>query len=74
MKLILHELRYVVDRIDWTLLKVVYMAYIAQVPFRNVAYYRHEQRETLKDLGFEWIPEMDDDHTWLSELEPVFCS
>lgn len=49
-------------------LKVIYVAYIAQVIFRNVAYYRHEQRDTLKDIGFEMIGEMNEDDKWIAEI------
>ena len=49
-------------------LKVIYVAYVAQVIFRNVAYYRHEQRETLKDIGFEMISEMDENDKWIAEI------
>lgn len=51
----------------WILYKVIYVAYIAQVPFRNIAYYRHEQRDTLKDIGYETIPEMNEEDKWISE-------
>jgi len=49
-------------------IKVVIMAYGAQVPFRNWAYYRHVQLPPLKDLGFEIIPEISDDLQFISEL------
>lgn len=48
--------------------KVFFVAYVAQVPFRNVAYFRHEQRETLKDIGFQLISELDEENKWISEL------
>jgi hypothetical protein len=66
------ESDYVFQRFLFTIYRVVYVAYIAQVPFRNIAYYRHEQRDTLKDLGFDLIPELGEDNKWLSEL--VFIS
>lgn len=47
--------------------KVVFVAYVAQVLFRNIAYYRHEQRETLKDIGFEIVPAIAENDKWISE-------
>eukprot|EP00959_Pyramimonas_sp_CCMP1952_P196601 4110720-Pyramimonas_sp.AAC.4 len=38
------------------------------VPFRNLAYYRHEQLPPLKDLGFEIIPEIASEWQFISEL------
>mmetsp|Transcript_21220 Transcript_21220/g.35563 ORF Transcript_21220/g.35563 Transcript_21220/m.35563 type:complete len:341 (-) Transcript_21220:61-1083(-) len=49
-------------------IKVVIMAYGAQVPFRNLAYYRHVQGPPLKDLGFEIIPELSESVQFVSEL------
>lgn len=62
------ELKYVIYHFGFIFVKVFYVAYIAQVPYRNLAYYRHEQRSTLKDLGFELIPELKENNKWISEL------
>lgn len=62
------EFAYVKNRIVFISIKVLFVAYVAQVPFRNIAYYRHVPNETLKDLGFEIIPEMNEDNKWISEL------
>ena len=62
------ELKHILSRWYIILPKVLFVAYVAQVPFRNIAYYRHEQRETLKDLGFEIFPEIAEDDKWISEL------
>jgi hypothetical protein len=52
----------------WVLIKVIFVAYVVQLPLRNFAYYRHQQGPTLKDLGFQWIPEMKREDKWISEL------
>ena len=62
-----HEFRLLLKDTFCILYKVIYVAYIAQVPFRNLAYYRHEQREILKDIGYEIIPEMKDEYKFISE-------
>lgn len=62
------EFQYVYKKRAIIFLKVLYVAYVVQIPFRNVAYYRHEQRNTLKDIGFQIVPEMSEDRKWVSEL------
>ena len=61
------EAKYILNRWPLVFTKVIFVAYVAQIPFRNIAYYRHEQRNTLKDIGFEVIPEMNEDKKWISE-------
>eukprot|EP00959_Pyramimonas_sp_CCMP1952_P279038 5834049-Pyramimonas_sp.AAC.1 len=34
----------------WIFVKVLFAAYVVQLPFRNFAYYRHQPRDTLRDL------------------------
>lgn len=67
-----NEVNHVFKRFTVVFLKVLFVGYVAQVPFRNIAYHRHEQRDTLKDLGFELIPEISEDDKWISEL--IFMS
>jgi hypothetical protein len=42
-------------------LKQIFLSWGAMYIFRNLAYVRHEQGPRLKDLGFELIPEHDND-------------
>eukprot|EP00033_Pygsuia_biforma_P002510 GCRY01002780.1.p1 GENE.GCRY01002780.1~~GCRY01002780.1.p1 ORF type:complete len:408 (-),score=10.46 GCRY01002780.1:493-1716(-) len=36
--------------------------------FTNVVYYLHQQRPVLKDLGFEAIPHINPQYSWISEV------
>lgn len=63
-----NEVNHVLNRFTVVFLKVLYVGYVVQVPFRNIAYNRHEQRDTLKDFGFELIPEINEEDKWISEL------
>mmetsp|Transcript_1923 Transcript_1923/g.3889 ORF Transcript_1923/g.3889 Transcript_1923/m.3889 type:complete len:303 (+) Transcript_1923:214-1122(+) len=65
---VIFEAVLVISGWPWIFVKVLFAAYVVQLPFRNLAYFRHQSRATLKDLGFEWIPEMREEDKWISEL------
>ena len=61
-----YELMLLIASLPHLSLKVFLLNYGAMMLFRNLAYSRHVQGPRLKDLGYELIPERDDD--FYSEL------
>ena len=56
-----YEAALLVAALPHLILKNFLLQYGAMCVFRNLAYSRHVQGARLKDLGFEWIPESDND-------------
>eukprot|EP01084_Bolivina_argentea_P006939 13106_1 len=58
---IVYEAALLIASLPHLLPKILLLNWGAMMIFRNIAYMRHEQGPRLKDLGFELIPEMDND-------------
>jgi hypothetical protein len=56
-----YETALLVAALPHLIFKNFLLQYGAMCVFRNLAYSRHVQGARLKDLGFEWIPESDND-------------
>lgn len=61
MNRFMYEVALLVESLPRMVPKVVLLNWGAMYIFRNLAYMRHEQGPRLKDLGFELIPELDND-------------
>ena len=42
------------------IINIFFLIYISSIVARNLAYYRNRQDSVLKDIGFELLPELDE--------------
>ncbi len=58
---IMYEVALLISSLPHLLPKILLLNWGAMMIFRNIAYMRHVQGPRLKDLGFELVPEVDND-------------
>lgn len=59
-----HEYRLLCAQLPFFLLCAFIMMYLSTMLFRNLAFYRYEPRPRLKDIGFEFLPDLEHNPFW----------
>jgi hypothetical protein len=59
-----HEYRLVCAQLNFFLLCAFVMIYLSTMVFRNLAFYRYEPRPRLRDLGFDTLPDLENNQFW----------
>jgi len=63
---LIHEYRLVCAQLPFFLLCAFVMMYLSTMVFRNLAFYRYEPRPRLRDLGFDLLPDLENDDFWFA--------
>ncbi|KAH9260187.1 hypothetical protein BASA81_001356 [Batrachochytrium salamandrivorans] len=64
-----HESRLLCAQVYILLLCGFVMTYGSTMVFRNLAFYRYEARPRLKDLGFDSLPDLENNHFWAAMVD-----